>query len=194
MANPMVILVTGANQGLGYYASEILAKSGNYIILIGSRDLNKGQEAAQKILQEPGNPSSTKVEAVQIDLSSDESIHLAAKYVGERYGRLDILVNNAGYYDFREGTDGGPSWRQIFHEQLDTNLIGQEIVTQEFLPLLHKSTEGARSPRIVFTTSTLGSLTMASDGDGNPVKLQHKLYRTSKSALNMLAVTYANQL
>ncbi|PGH35522.1 hypothetical protein GX50_01624 [[Emmonsia] crescens] len=195
MANPTIILITGANQGLGYYACEILARRGNYTILLGSRDLGKGQKAVKKILQEPGIDSTiTIIEPIQIDLSSDESIQRAAEFVRERYGKLDILVNNAGYSEQREQTEGGPSWRKIYHEQLDTNLVGHEIVTEKFLPLLRKSTAGGPSPRIVFTTSNMGSLAMASEGPSNPVNCRYMLYRTTKSALNMLAVIYANIL
>src|SRR4051794_19655340 len=72
MSNPLLVLVTGANQGLGYYATQILAKTGKYHILLGSRDLEKGKGAVKSLLED-SDISPSAIEPIQIDITSDES-------------------------------------------------------------------------------------------------------------------------
>ena len=62
-SSKLITLVTGANQGIGYHAARKLAASGRYHVLLGSRDLSKGQKAVEAI-------ASDNVEAVQIDVDS----------------------------------------------------------------------------------------------------------------------------
>ncbi|KAK2792574.1 hypothetical protein FQN52_003079, partial [Onygenales sp. PD_12] len=185
-----VLLISGANQGLGYHASQILARGGEYIILLGSRDPAKGQEAVKKIRQNPSTAPSTIIEPIQLDVNSDESIASAVEYVSKTYGKLDILINNAAYSDIRQESEGGPSLRQIYRDQFETNFVSQGVMTDRFLPLLRKGS----TPRIVFTSSGLGSFAIASDPDSGPTKYLYMGYRSTKSALNMLALTYANIL
>jgi len=95
MSNPLLVLVTGANQGLGYYATQILAKTGKYHVILGSRDLEKGKSAVKSLLED-SDISPSAIEPIQIDITSDESIKRAAADVLAKYGKLDILINNAG--------------------------------------------------------------------------------------------------
>lgn len=119
-----------------------------------------------------------------MDVTNDASVDAAAAYVEENYGRLDVLINNAGI-----GVQAGPlrdSMRAVF----DVNVFGVVSVTEAFLPLLQQSS----SPRLVFVSSTTGSIAMASDPNsplhgGGAIE-----YRSSKAALNMLMVLYANRL
>lgn len=87
-----MILIIGANQGIGFHAAHQLAASGKYIVLLGSRDLTRGQKAIEEILADKTTsivPSS--IVPIQIDLTSDKSINAAVKTVEEKYGRLDIV-------------------------------------------------------------------------------------------------------
>lgn len=86
-ATPRTVLVTGATRGIGHAVVEGLAALG-HTVLLGARNLKRGQAAAAGIA---GN-----VEAVEIDVTDHHSIHAAAVFVEERFGRLDGLVNNAG--------------------------------------------------------------------------------------------------
>ena len=89
-----IIVITGANQGLGHeIAKKLAAENENYRIILGSRSLEKGQQAASEVTKLAKN---TKVDVVQIDVSSDDSIQSAARTIEEKYGRVDVLVNNAG--------------------------------------------------------------------------------------------------
>lgn len=97
MSDKILVLVTGGNQGLGYYAIQQLSATNKYHILMGSRDLAKADKAIKELTDDKSaNANPSNVEAIQIEMSSDESIYAAAKQVEEKYGRLDILMPNAG--------------------------------------------------------------------------------------------------
>jgi NAD(P)-dependent dehydrogenase (short-subunit alcohol dehydrogenase family) len=84
-----VVLITGANQGMGYLAALQLAKLPGYNVLVGARSVQKGQDAVKKI---EGKSPQSKVEAILIDVNSDESIRTAVKDIESKFGRLDVLV------------------------------------------------------------------------------------------------------
>jgi len=96
MATSTIVLITGANTGLGFQIVRALyASNVAYTILLGGRSLEKATTASNLIAEE--FPSSKiKIEAVSIDISSDESIQHLFDDVNSRYGRLDVLINNAG--------------------------------------------------------------------------------------------------
>jgi NAD(P)-dependent dehydrogenase (short-subunit alcohol dehydrogenase family) len=98
MATPYVVLVTGGNNGIGYEACKAFYESPkSYIVLMGSRSLEKGEAAIKKIKEEVPNSSNT-LELIQLDVTSDESIQKAYEQIIKSPGRLDALVNNAGIY------------------------------------------------------------------------------------------------
>ena len=101
-----IILVTGANTGLGLATVKSLLRSSKlYTILLGGRDLNKAKAAAQEAKKEYAD-SQSQVVPVQIDLEDDSSIHALKERVEKEFGRIDVLVNNAG--KLRPGTT--PHW------------------------------------------------------------------------------------
>jgi NAD(P)-dependent dehydrogenase (short-subunit alcohol dehydrogenase family) len=91
-----IVLVTGANSGIGYETVKTFLQSPNsYHVYLGSRSLENGKKAFEKIQGETSSATNT-VELLQIDLSSDESIEKAFEVVKKGPGRLDVLINNAG--------------------------------------------------------------------------------------------------
>jgi len=93
---PTIVLVTGGNGGVGYEAVKALFEAEKpYHILMGSRSLEKAAEAIKQIQNEC--PKATnKIEPLQVDLTSDESIVSAFEKVKSGPGYIDALVNNAG--------------------------------------------------------------------------------------------------
>lgn len=96
MAAPKIVLVTGGNNGIGYETVKALLQSEHlYRILLGSRSLEKAKLAIETLHKEcPDSPST--VEALQVDLTSDESIEKAFEQVKTGPGHIDALINNAG--------------------------------------------------------------------------------------------------
>ncbi|MCJ1237380.1 hypothetical protein MMC14_005365 [Varicellaria rhodocarpa] len=173
-----IILITGANQGIGFEtAANLLVSSSAYHVLLGSRDIEKGTSAVARLNALPIKGS---VSSIQIDVTDDISVDAAAKQVLDKYDRLDILVNNTGIFS------KNPSARNAFREVLAVNCVGAVSVTEAFLPLLRKSA----APRLIFVSSSVGSITHASDPESRYYAPSANEYRASKSALNMLMIQY----
>ena len=122
-----VIIVTGANSGIGYEAAKEFARKGAQTIL-ACRSLDKAQAALNEIQAElPG----AKAEMMPLDLASLESVRQFTAAFQAKYDRLDVLVNNAGIMMVPYGTteDG-------FERQLGTNHLGHFALTGLLFDLL----------------------------------------------------------
>ncbi|KAI6846804.1 hypothetical protein KC367_g1203 [Hortaea werneckii] len=181
----LITLVTGSNQGIGYHAAAQIAASGQHYVLVGARDQIKGQRAVDALVSE--GVRREYIEAIQIDVDSDASISTAAKDVEGKFGRLDVLILNAGIF-----TAPG-SVRDQYAGVYNTNVFGAAATTEIFLPLLRKSTlPGGK--KILFVSSGLSSLSMASAPDSVVPAHIHSVYRSSKTAENMVMAGFATLL
>jgi NAD(P)-dependent dehydrogenase (short-subunit alcohol dehydrogenase family) len=91
-----IILVTGGNNGIGYEIVKALLESAkSYHILMGSRSLDRAK-AAMDLLQTEVPQTKNTVEALQVDITSDDSINSAFEQVKNKQGHIDTLINNAG--------------------------------------------------------------------------------------------------
>lgn len=191
-AHQKVALVTGANKGIGRGVAEQLAALG-MTVLIGARDLRRGEESAAAIRAGGGD-----AHAVTLDVTVQATVQEAAKQVDELFGHLDVLINNAGI------TGSGQVSPQDAHDQVpssvdldmvrsvfETNVFGVIAVTNAMLPLLRRSP----APRVVNVSSHAASLSLTSDPHGPMAALlPSAAYSPSKSALSALTVQYANEL
>lgn len=185
--HPTTVLITGANKGLGYETARRLGALG-WRVLLGARDETRGAEAAHALAADGAD-----VTFVPLDVTSDASIAAALQAVGETTDRLDVLINIAGI----TGEQVGPMDELITPENtlpqhllpvLDVNVLGPLRVTRASLPLLR----AAEDPRVVMVSSGAGSLTHMTDPSRPEAQRAHLMYPTSKTALNMLTVQYAN--
>ena len=87
-----VIMVTGANSGIGYEAARAFAQHGAHVVL-ACRNRVKADAAVADIRASAADPS---VEVLEVDLGDLDSVASAAKQFLSDHDRLDILVNNAG--------------------------------------------------------------------------------------------------
>lgn len=188
MTEKLLVLITGANQGLGYEVVQQLSLQNRYHVLLGSRDYSKAQSAIEAITDmNTTDTASTSVEPIQIDVTSDESISAAAQTVEAKFGHLDILMVNAGI------SRAPGSTRAHYQQVYDTNLFGAAVTVDTFLPLLRKSTNPG-GKRIAFTSSDLSSMQIALTSGDVYCGKNLPVYRSSKSALNMLMISYARLL
>ncbi|PVI04509.1 NAD(P)-binding protein [Periconia macrospinosa] len=206
--NKTIVLVTGANTGIGYETVKALYESSTpHTILMGSRSLDKAHEAIKKIQTDvPSSPS--EILPVQIDIEDDASIEKLSQFIESTYGKLDALVNNAGgSFDrlmFATPTPTPNVIRSAWSKTYSLNVTSTEVLTQTLAPLLLKST--AAHARLLFITSGLSSLTEVARGrvavtagpvspgwPKNPFPSQIT-YRASKVALNMLMLEWERVL
>jgi NAD(P)-dependent dehydrogenase (short-subunit alcohol dehydrogenase family) len=177
-----IALITGANKGIGYEIARGLGAK-KIVVLIGARDEARGQAAATKLKSEGAD-----ARFVQLDVTDKETITRAARWIEEQFGHLDILVNNAGIGEW--GAKPTDVDLAKLREVYETNLFGPMSVIQAMLPLLRRSERG----RIVNVSSSLGSLTMATDPRSPLSQFVALGYNTSKTALNSMTVQFANEL
>src|ERR1051326_5183451 len=87
-----VVMVTGANAGIGKITALELAKKGASVVIV-CRDKARGEEALKEIKEQSKNDN---VELLLADLSLQKDIHKLVDEFKSKYDRLDVLVNNAG--------------------------------------------------------------------------------------------------
>ncbi|XP_054152563.1 retinol dehydrogenase 11-like [Oppia nitens] len=126
-----VVVITGANSGIGKESALQLSKRGAKIY-IGCRSLDKAQLAINDI--KTVNPSADII-ALKLDLASLKSIRQFACDLKEREPVIDILINNAGIMMCPESktTEG-------FEMQFGSNYLGPFLLTLLLLPHLRQST------------------------------------------------------
>ncbi|MEE9599401.1 MAG: oxidoreductase [Anaerolineales bacterium] len=177
-----VIVITGANSGIGFEAAKEFARKGARIIL-ASRNKNKAEAALSQIQTEiPGS----QAEILQLDLANLRSVQQFADSFKKKYDRLDILLNNAGIMmvPYGKTKDG-------FEKQFGTNHLGHFALTGLLIDLLLK-TPGSRVVNISSNAHQFGEMNfsnlMNEDGEGYS---SQKAYGRSKLA-NLL-FTYGLQ-
>ena len=178
-------LITGANKGIGFETAKQLLQKGFYVY-IGSRNLENGLQAVEKLKA----INLTNVEAIQIDVTDDNSVKNARTEIGKKTDILDVLINNAGINGGVPNTALEARTDQ-FLAAFNTNVFGVARVTQAFIDLLKKSPE----PRIVMVSSSVGSLTLQSDPNWLAYNFaKYAVYGSSKAALNMFTIHLAYEL
>lgn len=178
------VLITGANKGIGFETARQLAQQGNFVY-IGSRDITKGQKAADTLKA----AGITNVAAIHIDVTDMTSLKKAKEMLSEKSGALDVLINNSGIggEQPQQLSDGSmENLRNLF----ETNFFGAVQTTQVLLPLLRRSS----APAIINVSSEVGSLAMHSSSDRRANWSKYSAYGATKTALNAFTVLLANEL
>lgn len=121
-----VVLVTGANRGLGAHLVQELLATGARKVYAGTRRL----EGVAPANVDP------RVQVLQLDVTDEVSVEAAAAVASD----VSVLVNNAGVLHFGGVLDGDLSG---FQTDLTTNYFGVLRTTRAFLPALERNSPGA---------------------------------------------------
>lgn len=127
-----VAIVTGAGGAIGYAISCKFAAAGACVV---ATDVNKERlERTAEAIKSCGG----KVLALEMDVTSTDSVKRAVNEVLTQYGRIDILVNNAGGSAglLNELTDFKDAREEVWQWVLDLNLQGTMRCTQAVLPAM----------------------------------------------------------
>jgi len=157
------VLITGATDGLGKAAALLLAERGYRVFAAGRSPEKRAQ------LEAIAHEKKLPLEAIELDVCNDESVHAAVNQVLAKAGVIDVLINNAGV-----GYMGTIEDLQIedWRRQFETNVFGVLRVTQAALPSMRERRRG----RILMMSSVAGLVTVPAQG----------AYSSSKHALEGL--------
>jgi retinol dehydrogenase-14 len=178
-----VVLVTGANAGMGKEISLGLARMGARLVMV-SRDRKRGELARTDVQQQTGN---LEVEMMVADLSSQQSIRHLVEDFGARHDRLHVLVNNAGMSN-PSRTETVDGLETVFA----TNHLGPFLLTNLLLPML---TAGAPA-RIVTVSSGVQAMGKIDFDDLQSVRGygEIRVYNASKLANILFTYELARRL
>ena len=168
------IVITGASNGIGAAAAQVMAKAGANLVL-GARRPDLLQQQADQILQTGG-----RVEYLAGDVTDPAYAPALTALAQEAFGRLDGAFNNAGIMGDLAGT--ADQTLETWQEVLTTNLTGAFLSAKAQIPALKAKGGGA----MVFTGSFVG----CSNG-GLPGMAA---YAASKAGLAGLVRSLANEL
>ena len=164
-----IALVTGASRGIGYATALALARAGAHIVAV-ARTVGGLEELDDAIRAEGGSAT-----LVPLDLDDFDGIARLALALAERYQRLDILIGNAGLLG--PVSPLGHVDPKEFEQMMRINVTANLQLIRCMDPLLRVAPAG----RAVFVSS----------GAAHNARAYVGPYSISKTALEMLARTYA---
>ena len=175
-----IVIVTGANSGIGYEATLALAHKGASVIM-ACRSLDKAETAAAQI--RATNPKG-QVIVKYLDLADLSSVAHFAEAFLIQYDRLDILINNAGVMaiPYHKTADG-------FEMQIGTNHFGHFALTAQMFTLLQKTPNS----RVVTVSSSVHFIGKINFDDLNSEKSYQKWRAYGQSKLANILFAYELQ-
>lgn len=139
-----IVMITGANSGIGRASAVQFAEQG-YEVILACRNEALGKEVEEEINNKVG---SKLAKAMQVNMDSFESIHSFCEAYKGQYDKLDVLIHNAGCFNH------GVKDYQLSQDQLEltfeTNVFGPFLMTMLLRELLAK----AKNPVIIGAGST----------------------------------------
>ncbi len=128
-----IVLITGANSGIGKATAEGIASLGATVAMV-CRNPERGQKAHQEILKKSKNDN---IFLFLADLSLQSEILSLRDQFKDQFERLDVLINNAGVY-----LPSVVITKEGIEKTLATNHIAYFLLTKLLLPQVKKSKEG----------------------------------------------------
>ncbi len=135
-----IILITGANSGIGKATLYGLAKKEAHIVML-CRNKEKSEKVRKEVIAKTGNKN---IDLQVIDLSDLNSVRKTAEKINQNYKQIDVLINNAGAsFIKRELSADG------YEKTFAINHLGHFLLTNLLLDKLKK----AESARIINVSS-----------------------------------------
>lgn len=172
-----VAVVTGANRGIGYEVTRGLCKKFSGDVILCSRDIERGEEAVNKLKEEGLKPI-----LHQLDISDESSVRKLKEYLVTNYSGLDLLINNAAIYH-RPGRGEESIHKQI--QVFKVNYLSTAKVCEILFPIIKNN------GRVVNVSAMGGMLVSIKNGELKQTLNDPKLTREK---LAELANTYLDQL
>jgi NAD(P)-dependent dehydrogenase (short-subunit alcohol dehydrogenase family) len=179
--NGKVVLITGANKGLGKEIGRQLGALG-YTVVLTARDEQAGGAAAAELVA-----AGCDAHTVHVEVTNPDHITSLVSYLETTFGKLDVLVNNAG---IALEWDGKPTNADKIRRTLEVNLIAPYAVTEALVPLLSRSDDA----RVINQSSMLGSMGAAESMWEQIGGFMTVGYSTSKAGLDMLTLIQSKTL
>lgn len=144
-----IVVVTGANSGLGFETARALARKGARVVM-ACRSVERGNRARQSIR---AGIAGARLEVRPLDLASLASISAFASDFNAQRERLDLLINNAGIMapPYQKTADG-------FELQFGTNHLGHFALTGLLLERL-LATPQSRVVTVSSSAELMGRIT-----------------------------------
>jgi 3-oxoacyl-[acyl-carrier protein] reductase len=129
---PRVILVTGANGGLGQaFARAFLVENSSHVVWLGVRSHREGAVAL-------ANEFPDRAQIVDLDVTSSENWRCAVETIVSKSQRLDVLVNNAGHHaDSLLATMPREAWDSVLASNLSAVFHGCQAVMPTMISQRH---------------------------------------------------------
>ena len=145
-----IIMITGANSGIGKEAALQLAEQGARVMMV-CRNRERGEPALAEIKAKSGNDA---VALMTADFESQQQIRDLADAYKRAHDRLDVLINNAGLYlsERHETEDGIESTWAVNHLApfLLTNLLLDVIKASAPARIVTVASDAHRAGRLDF--------------------------------------------
>ncbi len=146
--NGKIAIVTGSSSGIGYETARVLANK-NAKVIIAVRNLEKGEKAKSKIINQNSN---AEIEVMNLDLADLNSVKSFSDSFKQKYSQLDLLINNAGVMipPYSKTKDG-------FELQMGTNHFGHFALTLQLIDLI-KNTPNSRIVNVASNAHKYGKI------------------------------------
>ncbi|MCX6044114.1 MAG: SDR family NAD(P)-dependent oxidoreductase [Chloroflexi bacterium] len=177
-----VVLITGANRGIGKAIAEVFGAAGARLALV-ARTAATLEAVADQLrqshpLHDPSQPTNETVLALPADVAVEAQVNATVQRVIDVWGRIDVLVNNAGLISFGPYTEVDlGEWERI----IGANLTGAYLYCRAVAPWMERQHHGA-----IINISSVSAYTGGVSGSVH--------YATSKGGMISMTKTLARDL
>ncbi|CAK89176.1 unnamed protein product (macronuclear) [Paramecium tetraurelia] len=147
------VVITGANKGIGFGILENLIQKQSYKVIMACRSLELAQKSRTELI-EKYNLSQDRIDIIELDISSSDSIDKFIQEFTTRFHSADILINNAAVAVKTDDFNF-----EIVQYTFKPNFYGTVELTEKFIPLL------AQNGKIITIGSQVGNTKILESDD-----------------------------